>query len=144
MRNSHIDYAMKVVQAYQRKCKPLCRRFCMSQTSFDILMFLGNNPEYNTARDIVEVRGIRPNLVSINVDKLVREGYLRRESVDGDRRKTSLVLCEKAQNIVAEGRAVQSEFVARVVAGVTEQDLAAFRRTMEAISENAAEIIRGE
>lgn len=144
MQNSHMDYAMKLLQAYHRRCKPICRRFGMSQTAFDILMFLGNNTEYKTARDIVEVRGIRPNLVSVNVDKLVDDGYLRRESVDGDRRKTSLVLCEKAQDIVAEGRAVQSEFVARVVAGVTEQDLAAFKRTMEAIAENAAEIIRGE
>ena len=43
-------------------------------------MFLANNPEYTTARDIVEVRKIKANLVSINVDKLVGEGYLRREA----------------------------------------------------------------
>ena len=31
------------------------------------------------------------NLVSINVDKLVKEGYLKREANEGDRRKTKLV-----------------------------------------------------
>lgn len=41
-----------------------------------------------TASDIVEVRKLKANLVSVNVDRLVQEGYLRREAVAGDRRKT--------------------------------------------------------
>ena len=57
-------------------------------------MFLANNPEYKTARDIVEIRKIKANLVSVNVDKLVNEGYLERKPVENDRRKTELV-CTK-------------------------------------------------
>ena len=38
-------------------------------------------PDYKTARDIVEVRHIKANLVSMNVDKLVQEGYLERYAV---------------------------------------------------------------
>ena len=37
-------------------------------------MFLYNNPEYKTARDIVEIRNIKANLVSVNVEKLVQDG----------------------------------------------------------------------
>lgn len=36
----------------------------------------------------MEVRKRKANLVSVNVDRLVQEGYLRREAVAGDRRKT--------------------------------------------------------
>ena len=36
----------------------------------------------------MEVRKRKANLVSVNVDRLVQEGYLRREAVEGDRRKT--------------------------------------------------------
>ena len=36
----------------------------------------------------MEVRKLKANLVSINVDRLVQEGYLRGEAVAGDRRKT--------------------------------------------------------
>lgn len=36
----------------------------------------------------MEVRKLKANLVSVNVDRLVQEGYLRRETVAGDRRKT--------------------------------------------------------
>ena len=54
-------------------------------------MFLGNNPAYKTAGEIVELRHIKANLVSVNVDRLVREGYLTRHPVAGDRRKTELL-----------------------------------------------------
>ena len=34
------------------KRQPLCHELKLPQTAFDILMFLANNPEYKTARDI--------------------------------------------------------------------------------------------
>ena len=61
--------------------------------AFDILMFLGNNPAYKTASEIVEIRRLKANLVSVNVEKLVQEGYLTRCAVAGDRRKTELLRC---------------------------------------------------
>ena len=51
----------------------------MGKVAFDILLFLVNNPEYKTASDIVEYRGIKANLISVNVDKLVRDRYLKKE-----------------------------------------------------------------
>ena len=60
-------------------------------------MFLGNNPSYQTASDIVEIRHIKANLVSVNVDRLVpgRLSYAGRR-VKGDRRKTELICTEQA------------------------------------------------
>ena len=84
---TEIEFPRKLLLAYNAMCKPLCRKLGLPQTAFDILMFLGNNPEYRTARDIVEVRNIKANLVSVNVDRLVQEGYLERRSVAMDRRK---------------------------------------------------------
>ena len=73
-------------------------------------MFLGNNPDYKTARDIVEVRHIKANLVSMNVDKLVQEGYLERREVPGDRRKTELICTEKTENVWRQGCEIQRTF----------------------------------
>ena len=53
--NSGIEFAQKINLAYNSVCKPLLHKFNLPQTAFDILMFLANNPEYTTARDIVEV-----------------------------------------------------------------------------------------
>lgn len=106
----NIEFPNKMAHAYSVMCKPLCQEMKLPQTAFDILMFLSNNPQYKTARDIVEVRKIKANLVSINVDKLVKEGYLERREVTGDRRKTELVCTSQADFIIEKGRLVQKTF----------------------------------
>lgn len=106
----NIEFPNKMAHAYSVMCKPLCQEIKLPQTAFDILMFLSNNPQYKTARGIVEVRKIKANLVSINVDKLVKEGYLERKEVAGDRRKTELVSTSKADFIIEKGRLVQKTF----------------------------------
>ena len=106
----NIEFPNKMAHAYSVMCKPLCQKMKLPQTAFDILMFLSNNPQYKTARDIVEVRKIKANLVSINVDKLVKEGYLERREVAGDRRKTELVCTSQADSIIEKGRLIQKTF----------------------------------
>ena len=51
--NLKIEFARKMALAYTAVCRPLCQEMKLPQTAFDILMFLYNNPEYKTARDIV-------------------------------------------------------------------------------------------
>ena len=54
--NPTIEISFKTAQAYSAMCKPLCQELKLPQTAFDILMFLANNPDCTTARDIVEIR----------------------------------------------------------------------------------------
>ena len=68
--NPTIEISFKTAQAYNAMCKPLCQELKLPQTAFDILMFLANNPDCTTARDIVEIRKIKANLVSVNVDRV--------------------------------------------------------------------------
>ena len=39
-------------EAYAAVLKPLCAELSMPQSALDILLFLANNPGYDTARDI--------------------------------------------------------------------------------------------
>ena len=79
MNTPGIEFGRKTSAAYAALCKPLCQKLHLPQTAFDILMFLANNPGYQTASDVVEVRKLKANLVSVNVDRLVQEGYLVRD-----------------------------------------------------------------
>ena len=110
----------------------------MPQTAFDILMFLANHPAYRSARDIVAVRGLKANLVSVNVDKLVREGLLERRPDQEDRRRTILVCTESARPVIERGRRFQQEFLEKLFRGVPEEDLAVFVRVMKKVRENLA------
>ena len=142
--NPNIEFSIKTSQAYNAVCKPLCQELGLSQTALDILLFLANNPDYKTARDIVEVRHIKANLVSMNVDKLVQEGLLERRAVPGDRRKTELLCTEKAQPIIQRGRALQEAFFDRLLNGIDEARLNVFYGTLEQMGRNLDEILEGE
>lgn len=135
-----LELTQNLLLAYTELCKPLCRELGIPQTAFDILMFLANNPEYQTARDIVEIRRIKANLVSINVERLAREGYLRRELLRGDRRKIRLVCTEKAAPIVERGRAMQADFTELLLRGIPTQQRESFGRTLETIAANLADM----
>lgn len=142
--NFSIAISRKIALAYSAVCKPLCRQLELPQTAFDILMFLGNNPDYKTASEIVEIRHIKANLVSVNVDRLVREGYLTRRGVEGDRRKTELLCTEKAQPIIARGRQLQNAFSERLFAGMDKEARRAFSDAMHLIEHNLNELLEAD
>ena len=139
--NPSVEFAHKTGLAYSAACRPLCQELGLPQTAFDLLMFLANNPGYKTASDIVEVRHIKANLVSVNVDKLVQEGLLVRQAVPGDRRKTELLCTEKAQPIIQRGHALQEAFIQSLFAGIDEAQIRAFCKTMEQMSANLEKIL---
>ncbi len=139
-----IEFSKKMGAAYQHMCHPLCLETGLPQTALDILLFLANNPEYRTARDIVELRHIKANLVSVYVERLVQEGYLDRRPVENDRRKTELLCTEKAQPIIRRGQALQEDFSAGLFDGVPEEDREAFQRTIEVMSRNLDRVIQGK
>lgn len=142
--NPSIEFANKTGVAYSVICKPLCQKLHLPQTAFDILMFLANNPDYKSARDIVEVRHIKANLVSVNVDKLVQEGYLERRPVATDRRKIELFCTEKAQPIIKEGRRMQSRFFSRLMNNISMEQLDVFFDTIDTMNKNLDQILEGE
>ena len=142
--NVSMEFSRKLALAYTAVCKPLCQKLKLPQTAFDILLFLANNPAYQTAADIVEVRKIKANLVSVNVDKLVRDGYLTREPMPGDRRKTRLLCTEKAQPIILQGRQLQSAFLQRLFAHTDQQMQDAFLKTISIMDKNLNELLEGD
>lgn len=142
--NPSVEFANKTALAYSTVCKPLCQELGLPQTAFDILMFLANNPTYKTASDIVDVRHIKANLVSVNVDKLVHEGLLTRRPVPNDRRKTELLCTEKAQPIIQRGQALQEAFFDRLLTGIDAAQLKAFFETMGQMGKNLDAILEGE
>ena len=135
-----ISVSQKILHAYNRSCEPLLRKFDLPQVSFDILMFLTNNPEYSTAQEISEYRNIKKNLVSVHVEKLVGAGLLQRSPVAGDRRKVGLSCTEKAQPIVEEGLRMQEAFYEKITKGISDNQWSIYKDIYETIEANAEEM----
>ena len=86
------------------------------------------------------MRGLKPAIVSFHIDRLVSEGFLLRQPVPGDRRKTALILTEKAGPVVEQGRSLQKAFADRLTEGLSAEDLAHFCRCVAAFDRNIERI----
>ena len=137
----YLMLSRKTLSAYTKVCEPLLEKYDLPQVSFDIIMFLANNPEYKTAQDISEIRGIKKNLVSVHVEKLVSIGLLERGFVAGDRRKVSLSYTDKASPIIEDGLAMQKSFYDRIVSGISEEDWEAYKRINQQVIKNTMSIL---
>ena len=113
----------------------------MPQMAFDILMFLSNNPEHCAAKEISRFRGFKENIISVNVNKLVSEGYLLRENDQLDRRKVRLSCTEKAAAIVRRGREIQDRFFRQIQQGLTQEELNTHFHCLETIAANAQALL---
>ena len=139
-----MEYLMisrKTLTAYNKMCEPLLEKYNLPQVSFDILMFLTNNPEYKTAQDVSEIRGIKKNLVSVHVDKLVNAGLLERGFIAGDRRKVSLTCTDKSKEIIDDGLRMQNDFYEHIIVGISKDDWKAYKRITDQVIKNTLEIL---
>lgn len=137
------SHANKMTQAYHVMLTPLCKETGLPPLALDILLFLANNPEHNTAKDICRVRGHKPGIVSVHVERLVNDGLLERREMPGDRRQTRLICTERAQDIITRGREIQWKFGLRLMEGISKEDHEIMCRCFERIDINLDEICKG-
>ena len=130
------SHANKMTKAYHVMLTPLCKEAGLPPLALDILLFLANNPEHNTAKDICRMRGHKPGIVSVHVERLVNDGLLERREMPGDRRQTRLICTEQAQALIERERQVQWQFGRRLLEGIPEEDLATMRRCLERMDGN--------
>lgn len=135
-------HARKIGMAYEMTLLPLAMETDMPHTAISILLFIANNPDFATARDICEMRGLKRPNVSAHVERLVQEGYIERRAVPGDRRKDALVCTEKATKIVELGRERQIQFAQAVLDGISEEDRAVMERCFMQMNNNIDRIIK--
>ena len=96
------SHANKMTQAYHIMLTPLCKETGLPPLALDILLFLANNPEHNTAKDICRMRGHKSGIVSVHVERLVNDGLLERRATGG--RQGLSVRNRRKRSLSADGR----------------------------------------
>lgn len=113
----------------------------MTQMEINVLLFLANNPQFDTAAELVNIRRLAKSQVSAAVESLVTRGYLERQ-VDG--RRIHLLLTEKATTVISEGHACQKLFSETIFTGVSEEERAQLSALLDRIAQNARNAARQE
>lgn len=127
---------------YQRFCQSVIRDWGLNPTSFQVIMFLANNPQYNTARDLCRMRGIKTGIASVAIEQLIQMGYLERKTDATDRRIQRLYVTDSANELVRQGREVQEEYAQAVAGALDEGELETYLRLSEKIFDRIDELER--
>lgn len=134
----------KLGHVYEERLRPVCRKYGLTRSGMDVLLFLANHPENNTARDLCAVRGMKSGIASVAVDELLEKGLLRVEVDAEDRRLRRLWPTAGALSAILSGQAVQKQFAAQLGRGIDEEDRAVFERVLAQLGKNAEAMRRDD
>ena len=127
-------------KVYRRFLEPVGEKYDLNRAELDVLLFLANNPSYDTATDIVEYRGLVKSHVSAAVAKLEERGLLTRSYHNGNRRTVHLALTEEAAPIVKDGRRGQEKYVEVLHQGISDEEMDLLKRVLKKIMMNAQDV----
>lgn len=120
----------------------VCDRYGLTQMEYDILMFLHNNPQHNTAAEIVKVRKSTKSHVSTSLKKLENKGLVERIQSEDNKKHIEIVLLDKAELIVEAGINAQKRFAQNVLRGLTEEEKHMCIKVFDKICNNAEKYLR--
>ena len=139
----YFAYYAKIDKVYRKLCALEVAEYCFPPNEIVVLMFLANNPGYDSASDIAHFRNISKGLVAKSVETLCERGYLKAGKDLKDRRLIHLSLTEKSDDIVTRLRKCRQEFAGKLYDGVPREDMEAMARTTKVINQNLDDILKG-
>lgn len=126
---------------YRKLQDDICSKYNISNVELDVLLFLSNNPKYDTAKDIVELRGLAKSYVSKAVDLLIRKEMISTFGDEKDRRITHLKLEEKSYEIIEEGKLSQNNFLEILYKDISQSERENLQKTLNKMSQNIREVL---
>lgn len=125
-----------ILRLYEKMMKEICTSYQLSMVEVDIIAFLKNHPQKDTAADIVELRMLSKAAVSKGVELLMRKRLLEREPDENDRRKIHLNLTEQAEPVMQDIQKTQSQFSTLLFDGFEEKEYQEYAALRERILMN--------
>ena len=136
------DKHKTITTCYELLSSKVCDEYGLTQMQYDILMFLYNNPQHNTAADIVKIRKSTKSHVSTSLKGLEdRELIKRLQSVE-NKKHIEIVLLEKAMPIIEDGIKAQKDFASNVLSGLTNEEKRICISVFDKICRNADEYLK--
>lgn len=136
------DKHKTITSYYELLSGRVCDEYGLTQMEYDILMFLHNNPQHNTAAEIVKVRKSTKSHVSISLKNLESKGLVERIQSETNKKHIEIALLDKAELIVEAGINAQKEFAQDVLSGLTEEEKRMCINVFNKICNNAEEHLK--
>lgn len=135
---------LQFFQQYTKYCDhqflPILERTGITMREVHVLLFLANNPDYDTAKDITVLRGISKSQVSQAVDLLAAEGFLTRTPDPVDRRLVHLAISGDGWPLARECQKIQEFCGEQLVRGMTAEETQTLRALFDVVLDNGTRL----
>lgn len=95
-----------------------------------------------TQLELVKITNLKAPTISITLRNMERDGIVRREKNDNDRRETHVYITDKGKKMYAKVLTALEKAEKTMLKGLTEKELKSMRATLEKMSENLKEDIK--
>jgi len=123
-------------ELYGKMLDPVCEKYELSHMDLVILLSLANNPQHDTATDIVNYHSLKKSAISQSLRVLEERGLVMGEYLNGNHRSIHLKISDAAKRIVKEGKKAQMEFFDVLVDGFTAAEKEELRTYLSRITAN--------
>jgi MarR family transcriptional regulator for hemolysin len=135
---------LQFFQQYTKYCDhqflPVLERTGITMREVHVLLFLANNPNYDTARDITVLRGISKSQVSQAVDLLAAEGFLTRTADPVDRRVVHLAISQDGWPLAQECQNIQDFCGEQLVKDMSAEEIETLRTLFDTVLDNGTRL----
>ena len=121
-----------ITRYYEILKSSVCEKYQLRQMEYDILMFLYNNPQHNTAADIVRYRKSTKSHVSMSLKVLEED----------NKKRVEIYILDSADDIIKDGIRVQKQFAKDMFNGLTDDEIALCKQIFKKICNNAEACIK--
>lgn len=137
--NFYIQWNKVFNKAYSAKITECAKKFGLTKVELDILLFLSNNPDYNTAKDISTYRSITKSHVSKSIENLLEINYIKTKPSENDKRRIEIFLLPNSHKAVKAGRQLQDSFMEKILKNITDEEKIFLKNIFERIIKNLNE-----
>jgi DNA-binding MarR family transcriptional regulator len=142
--NNYVEILMNGQQfkkIYDRKCNLLSKKYGLSKIEIEILLFLENNPSYDKAKDIVELRFYAKSHVSKAIDTLIHKGYVLAKPDEHDRRSVHIKINADAEQVIKAAKEMRNNLIEILYKDITLEEEIIMEHVAKKIANNIKEAL---
>lgn len=136
------DKHKTITNCYEMIARSVCEKYQLTQMEYDILMFLHNNPQHNTAAEIVKIRKSTKSHVSTSLKELEKKGLIQRIQSAENKKHVKIVLLDNADQIIKAGIKAQKKFAQNILKDLTQEEKNLCINVFTKICNNAEEYLK--
>lgn len=143
MSSKMLSYAKLFRDMYDDMIERCAQECGISKQEADVLLFFGNNSEFDRACDAVIYRGFSKAYVSKALAILSKRGLITVFSDSQDKRYQRIVINDSANILLNSLRDVQNEFFSCLSEGISNEEFLTYIKVIDKIAYNIINRMKG-